>query len=87
MLPSPSLDHPHLPQRVVAVQRQCRDMPADLGQFTAAARRGHGDAVQVAPQLEVFVVDPHRMVGVELAVGEFHPELRDSPDVLGEQGP
>ena len=74
------LDDPHLPQRAAAIQRQRRDVAADLGQLLAATRRGKADAVQMAVDVEVVVVDPHRMVGVEPAVGELLAELRHRLD-------
>jgi hypothetical protein len=44
-------------------------VPTDLRQLLAAARRGKADAVQVPVDVEVVVVHPDRMVGVEPAVG------------------
>ena len=76
ILAGAALDHPHLPQRAVAVQRQPGDVATDLGQLAPPSRRRHTDAVQMAPQLEILVVDPHRMIQVQLVVGELHPKFR-----------
>ena len=48
-----ALDHPHLPQRVAAIQRQGGQVPADLAELDPAAGGGQADAVQVAVDLEV----------------------------------
>ena len=55
-----TLDHPHLPQRLAAIQRRGCDVPADLGQFPAPSRRGQFDAEQMTIEVERIVVDPHR---------------------------
>ncbi len=49
-------------------------------QFLPAAGRGQSDAVQMPVDVEVLVVDPHRMVEVEPAVGELLAELRHRLD-------
>ena len=70
-----TLDHPHLPQRAVAVQRQPGDIATDLGQLAPPSRRRHTDTAYVAPQLETLVVDPHRVIQVQLVVGQLHPKF------------
>ena len=50
-------------------------MPADLDQFLAPSRRRQADAQQMTIQIEFLVVDPHRVVQIELAVGQLCPEL------------
>ena len=50
-------------------------MSADLGQFPAPSRRRQADAVQMTIEVERIVVDPHRMVQIQLAVGQLCPEL------------
>ena len=73
------LDDPHLPQRATAIQWQRGDVTADLRQFLAAARRRKADAVQVPVDVEVFVLNPHRMVRIESAVGELLAGIAASP--------
>jgi len=55
-------------------------MPAYFGQLPAAARRRQADAVEMTRQVEVLVLDPHRMVQVQLGIGELCPELRQRLD-------
>jgi len=71
-----TLDHPHLPQRPVAFQRSRRDVSANLGQFPSPSRRRQADAQQMTIEIERIVLDPHRIVQIELAVGQLCPELR-----------
>ena len=75
-----AFDDPHLPQRPAAVQRQRRDMAADLREFGPAARRRQPDAMQMAVDLEVVVIHPDRMVEVQRTVGELFAELRHRLD-------
>ena len=79
------LDHPHLPQRATAVQRQRRDVAADLGELDAAARGGQADAVQVPVDVEVLVLHPHGVVEVQPVVGELLAELRHGLDAQRER--
>ena len=60
-----ALDEPQLPQRPAAVERAAGDVADDLGQLVHRARRRHGDAVEVGVEVEVGVLDPHRMAEVE----------------------
>ena len=64
-----TLDHPHLPQRPAAIQRRGCDVSAYLGQFTAPSWRRQTDAEQMTIEIERIVLDPHRIVQIELAVG------------------
>ena len=75
-----AFDHPHLPQRAGAVQRQRGDVAADLGELDASARRRQTDPVQVPVDVKVVVLHPHRMVEVEGAVGQLLAELRHRLD-------
>ncbi len=75
-----AFDHPHLPQRPAAVQRQPGDVTADLGQFRAPTRRWQPDAVQMAIHVEVVVFHPDRMIEIQRAVGQLLPELRHCLD-------
>ena len=75
-----AFDDPHLPQRPAAVQRQRGEVPADLGQFAAAARWGQAHPVQMAVDVKVLVLHPHWMVEVQRAVGQLVAELRHRGD-------
>ena len=46
-------------------------MPTHIGDLGLAAGRGQTDVVQVPIDVEVVVVDPHRVVQVQAAVGEL----------------
>jgi hypothetical protein len=49
---------------------------ANLGQFPSPSRRRQADAQQMTIEVERIVLDPHRIVQIELAVGQLCPELR-----------
>ena len=53
------LHHPHLPQRLAAVQLLGHHAPDHHVQLLLAARRGQGAVAQVVLEVEVGVVDPH----------------------------
>ena len=60
-----TLDHPHLPQRLGAVEL-LRHHPADeVAQLLLAARRRQRGVAQVVAEVEVRVVDPHRPAELE----------------------
>jgi hypothetical protein len=50
--------------------------PQNLGQFPSPSRRRQADAQQMTIEVERIVLDPHRIVQIELAVGQLCPELR-----------
>ena len=79
-----ALDHPHLPQRPAAIQLHGSDVSAYLGQFPAPSRRRQADAEQMTIEVERIVVDPHRIVQIELAVGQLCPELGYGRDPHGQ---
>ena len=56
-----ALDEVDLPQRAVAVQRPRGDPGHQLAQLVVVARTGQGGAAYVVADLEVRVVDPHRV--------------------------
>ena len=70
-----TFDDPHLPQRPGAVQRQTRDMTADLRQLRSPARWRQTDAVQMPIHVEVVVFHPDRMIQIQRAVGQLLAEL------------
>ncbi len=71
-----TLDRPELPQRTLAVQGLPGDVPAGLGEFLPATRRRHRRAVQVTVDVEVRIIDPHRMVHVERGVVQLAAKRR-----------
>ena len=71
-----ALDDVHLPQRAAPVERTAGDVTGDVGQLVVAAGRGGGDAPQVVVEVEVGVLDPHRVVEIERDGGQSLPELR-----------
>src|SRR3954468_3226220 len=75
-----SLDDPHLPQRPGAVERHSGAMPAELGQLRVLAGRWQRDAVELAVDVEVLVVDPHRVVDAEWHQTQLLAELRNGHD-------
>ena len=75
-----SLNGPHFPQRVAAIQRQGRKMATDFGKLRPPSRSGKADTVHVSLDVEVFILDPHRVVKVEKTVGQLLPKSRDGRD-------
>ena len=62
-----ALDDGELPQRSAAVERDAGDVADELTQLAEGAGRGRGDAADVAVEVEVLVLDPHRVVEPERA--------------------
>ena len=56
-----ALDHPHFPERTVAVQLSTDDVGHEIPELAHAARRGEGGAAEVIVDVEFGVVDPDRM--------------------------
>jgi len=71
-----ALDDPHLPQRAIAVELAAGDLPGELTQLAAPARGRGADAPQVVVEVEVLVLDPHRVVEAEGDLGEAAVEQR-----------
>ena len=70
-----ALDDPHLPQRARPVQRDAGEVAAQRGQLALVPGLGQRRAVDVALDVEVVVVDPHRVVDVERDVAQLLTEL------------
>ncbi|SIK89941.1 Uncharacterised protein [Mycobacteroides abscessus subsp. abscessus] len=62
-------------------------MSAHVRDLGLAAGRGQTDVMQVTVDVEVVVVDPHRVIQIQPAIGEFLPEGRDALDAFGQLGP
>jgi hypothetical protein len=69
-----ALDHPHLPERVVAAQRHLGDPRDQFEQLALAAGRGQRRAVQVRVEVEVRVVGPHGVADPERHADELAPQ-------------
>ena len=80
-----TLQDPHLPEWMIAVQRQPDDVATDVCQFAAASRRRYADAMQMALEPERFVVHPHRVIQVQLVVGELHAKFRHRFDAFSQR--
>ena len=59
------LEEVQLPQRTASVERQAGDVGDDLGQLAHRARRADRTPVDVRFEVEVGVLDPHRVPEVE----------------------
>ena len=72
-----SLDQPHLPQRLGAVELLGEDPRGQAPQLLPVARRGQRGVADVVLEVEVRVVDPHRAPAVQRGVGELVAVARD----------
>ena len=83
-----ALDHPHLPQRLSAIELLGHQPADEVAQLLIAARRRQRGVPQVVPEVEVRVIDPHRAAQIErdeahlLAVARHEREL--AGDEVGE---
>ena len=71
------LDHPDLPERLVAVEPLGEDPPGQRAQLILAPRRGEGGGPYVIAQIEVRVVDPARPPLTEWDERETLPVARN----------
>jgi hypothetical protein len=53
-----AFDHPHLPERLVAIEMLCHHASDEIPQFAVATRRRQRGVPEVVPEVEVRVVDP-----------------------------
>ncbi|BBY37633.1 hypothetical protein MMAN_17670 [Mycobacterium mantenii] len=60
-----------LPERPATVQPGLGDVGADFGELGPPARGGHGDAMQMAIDVEFLVVHPDRVVEIQRTVGKL----------------
>jgi hypothetical protein len=72
-----ALEDPQLPQRPGAVQRPARDLGDHLADLVEPAGRGHAHAPDVVLEVEVRILDPHRVVQAERCRDELPPERRE----------
>jgi hypothetical protein len=57
-----SVDQPQPPQRMAPVKRQRQQLARQRSQLPGAARLLHADGLDVVGEVELRVVDPHRVV-------------------------
>jgi len=69
-----AIDEMNFPQRTAAVQRSARDVADDLIQLPPTAGTGHADAAQVVVELDLAILQPHRMVQLEWHLYELVPQ-------------
>ena len=69
-----ALDDVHLPQRTGPVERTARDVADELRELLLAAGSGTTDPADVVVEVELGVLDPHRVVQVERDGRELAPE-------------
>ena len=79
-----ALDDPHLPQRLGPVELVTGDVAGQVGQLAQAAGTGHGRPPHVVVDVEVGVVDPHRMAQAERDLDQPPPEDRGAGDPGGD---
>src|SRR5215216_4210492 len=60
--PGQTLGEMELPQRVAAVQRRARDFTDNAVELTSAARGGYPQAPKVIVEVDLTVLQPHRVV-------------------------
>ena len=75
-----SFDDPHLPQRLAAVERNPGDVRAEIGELLLTTGRRHCHPVHMPLDVEVAVLDPHRVVEIEDRVPDLSTERRQRPD-------
>ena len=69
-----ALDHPHLPQRAGAVERQAGEVPGQLDQLVVPAGLRQREPVHVPVDVEVLVLDPDRVVELERDLAQLARE-------------
>ncbi len=79
-------DDPRLPQGTGAVERNRGDLCCDVGQLAASSGCGTADTSYVVVEVEVGVLDPHRVVELERHLDQSSAErgnhVQPRPDVL-----
>ena len=76
------VDEPHLPERVAAVERDGDEVADQLVELGHGAGLGHRDVAHVEGEVEVGVLDPHRVVEAEGHLDEPAPEGRREVEAL-----
>ena len=79
-----ALDDPHLPQGLGPVERMTGDVAGQVGQLAQATRTGHRGPPHVVVDVEVGVVDPHRVTQAERDLHQPTPEHRGAGDPGGD---
>src|SRR6185312_1540078 len=64
----------------MAIQRQRRDVATRRRELAATSRAGQPDAVNMSLELEIVVIDPHRVIEVELTVSELQVKFGHCAD-------
>src|SRR5581483_5956573 len=72
-----ALDDVDLPERPAPVELPAGDVAGQLGQLVIATGGRRGDAPQVVVEVEVGILDPHRVVQIEGNRRQTPGELRD----------
>ena len=78
-----AVEHPHLPQRPLAVELGGQQHAGHLADLAGAAGARHPEATDVVADVEVRVVDPARPVQAQGSRGELPGELGGVADPLG----
>ena len=82
-----ALDDPDLPQRLAALELHARDVAHDVGQLAQRAGRRHADPFDVAVDVEVRVVDPHRVVQPQRHIDDPLAERSHQMHAIGDVSP
>ena len=77
--PLEALDEPHFPERAAALELVAGEFPDQRGQLAGATGRRHGDAPEVAVEIELGIIDP---VGPVETEGNSHQALAQRWQVL-----
>ena len=75
-----ALDHPHLPQRAGAVERETGEVAGQLGELGVPARRRQCQPVHVPLDVELGVPHPDRVVEPQRHPAQLAREVRDVAD-------
>jgi hypothetical protein len=82
-----SFDDPDLPQRLRPVELLTGDVPGQIGQLPEPAGAGHCRPPHVVLDVELGVVDPHRVAESERHLDQPPPEHRCTDGACGDELP
>ena len=82
-----ALDDPQLPERTAAVERAPGDLGRELGKLVEAARRGQRCTADVVIEVEVGILDPHRVMHAERDLDHAPAERLEARQALGDELP
>ena len=71
-----SVDEPHLPQRMTAIELAAEDLSGERCEFLESSGGGNLDVEHMAVDVEVVVVDPHGAIEPERDLLQLPHELR-----------